>query len=76
MDNPVRPSSDSPDPGILVPQIMQSFRQLPISLIVNLANGFILVAALWNAVPTPDLLTWSGLLIAVTGARFLTLRAF
>ena len=35
-----------------------------------------LVAVLWTAVPAPALLTWSGLLIAVTGARFLTLRAF
>ncbi len=59
-----------------MPQIAQSFRQLPISLIVNLANGFILAAALWNVVPTPVLLSWLGLLVAVTGARFLTLRAF
>lgn len=76
MDNPVRPSSDARDPAILVPPIEQSFRQLPISLIVNLAIGFILAAALWNAVPTPVLLAWAGLLIAATGARFLTLRAF
>jgi diguanylate cyclase (GGDEF)-like protein len=68
--------SAPPDPGILVPQIAQSFRQLPISLIVNLAIGLILAAVLWSAVPAPALLTWSGLLIAVTGARFLTLRAF
>jgi len=76
LGNPVQQSSDSQDPGILVPQIAQSFRQLPISLIVNLANGLILAAVLWNAVPASALLTWSGLLIAVTGARFLTLRAF
>ena len=76
MDNPVRPASDPQDPGILVPQIVQSFRQLPISLIANLANGFILAAVLWGAVPTPVLLSWSGLLVAVTGARFLSLRAF
>jgi diguanylate cyclase (GGDEF)-like protein len=76
LDKPARQSSDSQDSGILVPQIAQSFRQLPISLIVNLAIGLILAAVLWNAVPTPVLLTWSGLLIAVTGARFLSLRAF
>lgn len=76
MDNPVPPSSDSRDPGILVPQIVRSFRQLPISLIANLANGLILAAVLWGAVPTPVLLAWSGLLVAVTGARFLSLRAF
>ena len=76
MGNPVQQSSDSQDPGLLVPQIAQSFRQLPISLIVNLANGLILAAVLWGAVPTPALLTWSGLLVAVTGARYLSLRAF
>jgi len=76
LDIPVSPSSDSRDPGILVPQIVQSFRQLPISLIANLANGFILAAVLWGAVSTPVLLSWSGLLVAVTGARFLSLRAF
>lgn len=76
MYHAVPQASDSQDPGILVPQIAQSFRQLPISLIVNLAIGLILAAVLWNAVPTPVLLGWSGLLIAVTGARFLSLRAF
>jgi len=76
LDHPVRPASDSQDPRILVPLIAQSFRQLPISLIVNLAIGLILAAVLWNAVPTPVLLSWSGLLVAVTGARFLSLRAF
>ena len=76
MDSPVRPSSAPRDPGILVPQIVQSFRLLPISLIVNLAIGLILAAVLWNVVPTPALLAWSGLLIAVTGARYLSLRAF
>lgn len=76
MDKPVPPSSDSRDPGILVPQIVQSFRQLPISLIVNLANGLILAAVLWGTVSAPVLLAWSGLLVVVTGARFLSLRAF
>src|SRR3569623_3798304 len=76
LDIPVPPSSDSRDPGILVPQIVQSFRQLDISLIVNLANGLILAAVLWGTVSTPVLLAWSGLLIAVPGARFLSLRAF
>ena len=75
MDNAVRPSSDPQDSGVLVPQVAQSFRHLPISLIVNLTIGLILAAVLWNVVSTPVLLSWSGLLIAVTGARFLTLRA-
>ena len=68
--------SDSPDPGILSPQIARSFRQLPISLIVNFANGLVLVVALWDAASAPVLLTWLLLLIAVTGARYLSLRAF
>jgi diguanylate cyclase (GGDEF)-like protein len=76
LNKPGQQSSYPQDPGILVPQIAQSFRQLPISLTVNLANGLILAAVLWGAVAAPALLTWSGLLVAVTGARFLTLRAF
>jgi diguanylate cyclase (GGDEF)-like protein len=76
LDNPARQPHDSLDSGVLVPHIAQSFRQLPISLLVNLANGLILAVVLWNAVPTPALLIWLGLLVAVTGARFLSLRAF
>lgn len=76
MDLPVRPASEPQDPRILEPQIAQTFRQLPISLIVNLAIGLILAAVLWKAVPTSILLAWSGLLVVVTAARFLSLRAF
>lgn len=76
MENAAQHASDSQDPRILVPQIAQSFRLLPISLIVNLAIGLILAAALWNVISAPILLGWSGLLIAVTVARFLGLRAF
>jgi diguanylate cyclase (GGDEF)-like protein len=76
LDNPVPPSSDAADPNGIAPEIAQSFRQLPISLIVNLANGLLLVVVLWGAVATPALLAWSGLLIVVTGARYLSLRAF
>ena len=72
----VQLSSDSPDPGILVPQIEQSFRRLPISLIVNLVNGFILAAVLWGAAPSRVILGWTALLVVVTGARFRTLQAF
>lgn len=76
MGNRVKRPSDFPDPDILAPQIAQSFHQLPISLLVNLANGFILAAVLWGAVPAPALLSWSGLLVVVTGVRYLSLRAF
>ena len=66
----------SPDPRILVPQIEQSFRQLPISLIANLVNGFILAVVLRGAVSDVVLVGWLLLLVAVTAVRFLTLRAF
>jgi diguanylate cyclase (GGDEF)-like protein len=72
----VQQPPDTPDPGILNPQIDQSFRQLPISLVVNLVNGLILVLVLWGAASAPVLLTWLLLLVAVTGTRFLTMRAF
>jgi diguanylate cyclase (GGDEF)-like protein len=76
LETHVQQPSASPDPRILIPQIEQSFRQLPISLIVNLVNGLILAAVLWDATSTPIVLTWLLLLIAVTGGRYLTLRAF
>ena len=57
-------------------QIERSYRQVPISLVINLLNGFILAAVLWTAADTSSLLLWSLLLIVVTGGRFLVLRAF
>ena len=66
----------SPDRGILVPQIEQSFRQLPVSLTVNLVNGFILAVVLRGAVSDVVLAGWLAVLVAVTAMRFLTLRAF
>jgi diguanylate cyclase (GGDEF)-like protein len=56
-------------------QIEHSYRQLPISLIVNLANGLILTVVLWEAADTTVLLIWAFALTAVTGVRFLTLHA-
>ncbi len=76
MENNVRQPSASTDPGILIPQIARSFRQLPISLIVNLLNGLLLAAVLWDPASASVLLAWSALLIAVTGARYVTMRAY
>ena len=76
MGKSIQQSSNSRDESVLAPLIAQSFRQLPISLIVNLAIGLALAAALWDAVPSRALLVWAAFLITVTGARFLTLRAF
>lgn len=76
MGSRVQQSWDPADPSSVAPEIAQSFRQLPISLIVNLANGLLLGVVLWGAVPTSALLAWSGLLVVVTGLRFLSLRTF
>jgi diguanylate cyclase (GGDEF)-like protein len=76
LETDVQQPSSSPDPEILSPQIERSFRQLPISLSVSLANGLVLAVALWDAASAPFVLTWSLLLIAVTGIRYLTLRTF
>lgn len=76
METDVQQPPDTPDPGVLTPQIDQSFRRLPISLVVNLVNGLILVVVLWDATSAPVLLSWLLLLVAVTGTRFLTMRAF
>jgi diguanylate cyclase (GGDEF)-like protein len=68
-------SPDSVDHRTDGAQIEHSYRQLPISLIVNLANGLILTVVLWEAADTTVLLIWAFALTAVTGVRFLTLRA-
>ena len=72
----VRQPSVSPDRYIPTGPLEQCFRQLPISLVVNLVNGLLLAVVLWDAASAPVVLIWSLLLIGVTGARFLTLRAF
>jgi len=76
MEMKVQNSSGSADQSIISAQIEQCYRQLPISLIVNLVNGLFLTVVLWEAANKPALLIWALLLIAVTGVRFLTLRAF
>jgi len=61
---------------ILAAQVEHGYGQLPISLVVNLVNGFILAAVLWDVTILPKLIVWSMALITVTGARYYTLRAF
>lgn len=76
MQTAPRQPADYSDRDNPAEQVERCFRQLPISLAVNLANGLLLTAVLWGATPAPVLLSWLLLLIAVTGVRFLTLRAF
>ena len=57
-------------------QIEHSYRQLPISLVVNLVNGLILTVVLWDAVNTPSLLVWLLLLFVIMAMRFFALSAF
>jgi diguanylate cyclase (GGDEF)-like protein len=76
MERKVQNSSGSEDQSILSAQIEQCYRQLPISLIVNLVNGLVLAGVLWEVANIPVLLIWLLFLLAVSGFRFLTLRAF
>ena len=69
-------SSGFGDQSIIGAQIEQCYRQLPISLIVNLVNGLVLAGVLWEAADTDALLIWVLFLFVITGIRFLTLRAF
>ena len=57
-------------------QLEQCYRQLPIALVVNLVNGVILAAVLWPVVEATLVVSWLLVLVAVTFARFLNLRAF
>jgi diguanylate cyclase (GGDEF)-like protein len=76
MEMNVQNPPGSGDQSIIGAQVEQCYRQLPISLVVNLVNGLFLAGVLWEAANTPVLLIWGLFLIAVTGLRFLTLRAF
>ena len=68
--------SDSVDQNATGAQIGQCYRQLPISLAVNLAVGMFLVVVLWGVADTRKLFVWIFFLLTVTDARFLTWRAF
>jgi diguanylate cyclase (GGDEF)-like protein len=72
VQQPARP----PDPDNLSARIEQSYRQLSISLIVNLVIGLLLAVVLWGAASYPVLFIWLVLLLAVTAARYLTLRNY
>jgi len=76
LDDQDQISQAAAEKEILAAQIEHGYGQLPISLAVNLVNGLILTAVLWEVTTLPKLLVWSMALIAVTGSRYYTLRAF
>ena len=76
MEDQDRTSRGAAEKEILAAQVEYGYGQLPISLVVNLVNGFILAAVLWDVTILPKLLVWCMVLIAVTGARYYMLRAF
>ena len=76
MEDQDRTSQGAGGKEILAAQVEHGYGQLPISLVVNLVNGFILAAVLWDVTILPKLIVWSMALITVTGARYYTLRAF
>ncbi len=61
---------------VLAAQVEHGYRQLPISLTVNLVNGLLLIAVLWEVTAPTLLFAWGAMLVAVTGARYAQLRAF
>lgn len=61
---------------VFAARITQCYRQLPISLGVNLSIGLLLTGVLWDAVHKTTLVVWLLFLVAVTAARYEVLRAF
>lgn len=57
-------------------EIQQAYDQLPIALLVNLANGILLAVILWEAVSPWVIGLWLVLLTLVTGVRYALLMAF
>jgi len=76
MEKSPQNSSGPAEQSIVGAQLEQCYRQLPISLMVNLVNGLFLTVVLWEVASAPVLLSWVFSLIAVTSGRFLALRAF
>jgi diguanylate cyclase (GGDEF)-like protein len=57
-------------------QVEQSFRQLPVALLANLANGLLLTFLLWDVTDRLTLLLWLVALVVVTAARSVLLRSY
>ncbi|EGV31926.1 diguanylate cyclase [Thiorhodococcus drewsii AZ1] len=64
------------DEQVAALQIAQSYRQLPIGLLVTVANGLILTTVLWNAIDGMRLAIWLTALLAVTLGRFALVLAY
>jgi len=62
--------------GVSPAQVEQCYRQLPIALAVNLANGAVLLFGLWGAFGAERVAAWYLLLLAVSFARYRSLLAF
>ncbi|MFD2111710.1 diguanylate cyclase [Thiorhodococcus fuscus] len=76
MDITSSAESQRHDEQVAALQIAQSYRQLPIGLLVTILNGFILAAVLWNAIDGMRLAIWLTALLAVTLGRFALVRAY
>ncbi len=61
---------------LLAGEIDQCFRQLPISLVVHLVNGLILVSVLWGAVDEPRLFAWLAVVLVVVAVRYVFWRVY
>ncbi|MCB1888507.1 MAG: GGDEF domain-containing protein [Rhodocyclaceae bacterium] len=57
-------------------QVAQCYRQLPIGLAVTCVNGTLLSVVLWEVADPAVVGLWLTVLLAVTTARYLDLRAF
>ena len=76
MNIDVRGCAGNYEQTIVGAQIEQSYRQLPVSLAVNLVNGLLLTVVLWGAAHSAVLIAWAALLVIVTVGRYLALVAF
>lgn len=68
----VRPTAKD----VLAGQIEQSYRQLPIALVVTVVNGLILAFVLGEVVNPKTILFWLLILFSVTVGRYALLRAY
>ncbi len=76
MEGKAQHQSDFSERSAVFVQVEQCFRQLPISLAVNLINAAIIAAVLWGVVGSTRVIAWLVLMVLVSGARYWLLHEF
>lgn len=76
MEDRVRNQIDFLERSAVFVQVEQCYRQLPISVAVNVINGIILAVVMWGVVGAARVAFWSVFLLGASANRYFLYRAF